>query len=97
MLSRLRMNIEDCLLEYRTLGESVFGSPRKVSIRGPWYWLREQFSHKKLETVVKKVIERRAVFEPGEMAEHVFKSDEKRCRTYVFNSATHYAEVRNLT
>lgn len=81
MLSRLRMNIEDCLLEYRTLGDRVFGSPRKVSVRGPFPWLREKFNHKKLEAVVKEVIERRAIVEPGEMAEHHFKSEEKRCRT----------------
>jgi hypothetical protein len=81
MLSRLRMNVEDCLLEYKTLGERIFGSPRMVSVRGPIPWLREKFSDKKLETVVKEFIERRAIVEPGEMAEHMFRSDEKRCRT----------------
>lgn len=75
------MNVDDCLLEYRTLGEEIFGKSRKFSIRGPFFWPRERYNHEKLEAVIKNVIKRRAVVEHGEMAEHMFKADEKRCRT----------------
>ncbi|KAF7902183.1 uncharacterized protein EAF01_007481 [Botrytis porri] len=33
MLSRLRMNSDDCIPEYENLGEKIFGQPRKLSMR----------------------------------------------------------------
>lgn len=34
MLGRLRMTVPDCLHEYKTLGERVFGKPRPLGVVG---------------------------------------------------------------
>ncbi|KAH8660662.1 acyl transferase/acyl hydrolase/lysophospholipase [Tricladium varicosporioides] len=90
MLSRLRMNVDDCLLEYKNMGAAVFGKPRKFSIRGPLPALRDRYNEKRLEAVIKDVITRRASIPNSEMSEHMFKARENRCRTIVFsvNKAT---------
>jgi hypothetical protein len=50
MLSRLRMTVDECLEEYRTLGSDVFGKPRlftmKTILRDKYDWKR---LHKAIE------------------------------------------------
>ena len=89
MLSRLRMNVDDCLLEYRDMGQRVFGKPRIFSIRGPILFPRDRFSDANLRAVVEDVIKRRATIPNSNMEHHMFKSSEDRCRTY----ASKYFEV----
>ncbi|TGO83405.1 hypothetical protein BPOR_0653g00060 [Botrytis porri] len=55
MLSRLRMNSDDCIPEYENLGEKIIGQPRKLSMRGPIPWNRETYDHRKLEESIKDV------------------------------------------
>jgi hypothetical protein len=81
MLSRLRMNIDDCLLEYKTMGQVIFGKPRTWSIRGPLFFPKEKYDHKNLQRAIEDVINRRAVKSHGDLGEHMFKSSEDRCRT----------------
>jgi hypothetical protein len=83
MLSRLRMNTHDCILEYETMGEKVFGKPRIFSWSGRIFWPRETFSHRKFEEVIESVIIRRTTVAHRGLTPHMFPSDENRCRTYV--------------
>lgn len=81
MLGRLRMNVDDCISEYETLGAEVFGHSRKCHIRSPLFWPRDKYKYKTLERVVRDVVRRRvpkvAEFPGGRN----FAFDENRCRT----------------
>ena len=83
MLGRLRMNIDDCIADYETLGGDVFGHPRWFHLRSPLWWPRDKYNHKVLETVIKDVVKHRAprieTFPGGQN----FSFDENRCRTVV--------------
>ena len=58
MLSRLRMTVDDCLKEYKTLGERIFGHPRRMAKGGfPWH----RFSARVLEDVIRDVTSRHNV------------------------------------
>lgn len=52
MLQRLRMTVDECIKEYKTLGEQVFGHPRSFS-KGAI--LRQKFDHRALEKAVQDV------------------------------------------
>jgi hypothetical protein len=91
MLSRLRMNIDDCIAEYTGLGNRIFGNQlrllhtqrRLFSLRGPILWNREKYDHKKLENAVQEVVNKRLNVSRDRAAGQMFPSDESRCRTYV--------------
>ena len=86
MIGRLRMNIDDCIKEYETLGARVFGRSRWFHLRRlpPFFWLRDKYDHKILRNVVEDVVRQRvpkvADFPGGQN----FAFDENRCRVYVF-------------
>ncbi|KAB8296261.1 hypothetical protein EYC80_009035 [Monilinia laxa] len=82
MLSRLRMNTDDCIQGYEKLGKEVFGYSRNFSMRGPILFNRERYDHRKLEKVIKDVIERRHL-KVDQVAEPMYPSSEDRCRTIV--------------
>lgn len=81
MLGRLRMNVDECISEYETLGAEVFGHPRKFHIRSLLFWPRDKYNYKTLENVVRDVVRRRvpkvAEFPGGRN----FAFYENRCRT----------------
>ncbi len=83
MLGRLRMNIDDCIEDYETLGEKVFGHSRWFHFRSPLFWVRDKYNHRVLQDVVRKVVRERvpkvATFPGGQN----FAFDENRCRTQV--------------
>ena len=79
MLSRLRMNIDDCIEEYETLGGEIFGHPRIASIRGPIPAFRDKYDGAQLKRVVEKVVSRRLDNTPGEVA--YFSSHQSICKT----------------
>ena len=56
MLGRLRMTVRECLIEYKNLGNLVFGHRR------PLHYYR--YSHKKLEASIKDVVMRHC-YDPG--------------------------------
>ena len=86
MLGRLRMNIDDCIEDYETLGEKVFARSRLFHLRSPLFWIRDKYNHKVLEDVVRNVVRKRvpkvASFPGGQN----FAFDENRCRTLVLLS-----------
>ena len=85
MLGRLRMSVDDCIEEYETLGGEVFGTSRWLHLRSiPPLWLpREKYDHRKLESVIQSLVDRRIPkigrFPGGKN----FAFDENRCRVYV--------------
>ena len=91
MLSRLRMNIDDCITEYTELGKRIFGNQlrffhaqrRIFSLRGPIPWNREKYDYKDLEKVVQEVVDKRINVSKDRAAGQMFPSHESRCRTYV--------------
>lgn len=89
MLSRLRMNVDEALEEYRKLAGSIFSYPRLASIRGPILWPVGKYSSNRLEeavkgvvhsqTIKKSAIRRRQMNElPGD---ETFNSEPAMCRT----------------
>jgi hypothetical protein len=62
MLGRFRMTVKDCLEEYRTLGDRVFGNPRKVHKMKPIpdFVGRDKFDAQDLKDVFQDFTYRRA-------------------------------------
>lgn len=92
MLGRLRMNIDDCIAEYETLGPKVFAHPRWFHVKSPLFWIRDKYDHRSLEKAIKEVIDRRSRFVSG--GDKGFASDENRCRTY--ETSPRYVLMKDL-
>ena len=82
MLGRLRMNIDDCICEYETLGEKVFAHSRWFHLRSPLCWPRDKYDHKVLESVLQDVVGRRVPKVAHFPGGRNFAFDENRCRVY---------------
>ncbi|KAL8700206.1 MAG: hypothetical protein Q9201_005575 [Fulgogasparrea decipioides] len=89
MLGRLRMNVDDCIEEYETLGGKVFGRSRWFHIRSiPPFWLpREKYNHRTLESVTQNLIDRRIPKIGRFPGGKTFAFDENRCRVYVTHAS----------
>ena len=59
MLGRLRMTVPDCIREYETFGESIFGKPRHITALNFGIGGRSKYDANKLERVFKDVTRRR--------------------------------------
>ena len=85
MLGRLRMNIDDCISDYETLGGKVFGHSRWVHVRSLLWYPRDKYNHKNVENVIKDVVDHRVPkihkFPGGQN----FAFDENRCRSVVLS------------
>lgn len=87
MLGRLRMNIDDCIEEYETLGKKVFAKGRLFHVKSipPFWFPREKYNYRTLEEVIQTLIDRRipkiGTFPGGK----TFAFDENRCRVYEFS------------
>ena len=78
MLSRLRMTVEECISEYRSLGEQIFGHPRPLNIGGfPW----PKFNQKVLKSVIQDVTARYDDKKSEFKHDVTFPSNEDFCRT----------------
>lgn len=84
MLSRLRMTVDDCIREYKTLGQKIFGHPRPLAF-GAILW--HKFDYRVLERVLQDAITRHS--DGSEEYEAEFPSDEDLCRTLVTAYAEH--------
>lgn len=76
MLSRFRMTVDDCIEEYKTLGEKIFGHPRPLASKSaiPWH----KFSAKKFEEVIQDVTTRHSERDEFTVS---YPSHEDLCRT----------------
>ncbi|KAL6712759.1 hypothetical protein ACLMJK_009697 [Lecanora helva] len=83
MLGRLRMNIDDCISDYETLGGQVFGHSRWFHLRSPLWWPRDKYNHEVLKQVVMNVVKERAPKIDSFPGGQNFSFDENRCRTVV--------------
>ncbi|KAL8670970.1 MAG: hypothetical protein Q9168_004518 [Polycauliona sp. 1 TL-2023] len=84
MLSRLRMTVDDCINEYKTLGQRIFGNPRPFAF-GAVMW--HKFDYRVLEEVIKNVTRRHS--EKSDVDVLDFPSHEDLCRTIVIAYAEH--------
>jgi hypothetical protein len=81
MLGRLRMSVEDCISEYATLSESIFGHPRRASWRGPILWPRDKYDGDTIKRAVVDVINRRMSPAERKAGAGNFNSPSGLCRT----------------
>jgi hypothetical protein len=89
MLSRLRMNVDDCIAEYTELGKRIFGNQLRLfhtqrrifSLRGPIPWNCEKYDYRDLENGVQEVVNKRLNVSKDRAAGQMFPSHESRCRT----------------
>ena len=86
MIGRLRMNIDDCIRDYETLGGKVFGHSRWFHLRTlpPFFFLREKYNHKVLQEVVQDVVRQRIPKVSDFPGGQNFAFDENRCRVYAW-------------
>ncbi|KAL9004625.1 MAG: hypothetical protein Q9188_002567 [Gyalolechia gomerana] len=81
MLSRLRMTVDDCITEYKTLCRKVFDTRRPFSPGfAPW----ASYNYNVLETVIEEIIARNDQYTEGIMPG--FPSDGDLCKTLVLVS-----------
>lgn len=78
MLGRLRMTVDDCIKEYETLGEAVFGNPRPPSMKG---LLWHKFNSDDLRQVIENVTRRRAEIQNN--GQVMYPCPWNRCQTVV--------------
>ena len=88
MLGRLRMNIDDCIREYETLGAKVFGHSRWFHLRSPLFWPRDKYNHKVLQETVRDVVKRYIPKVADFPGGRNFAFDENRCRAYEIYAAS---------
>ena len=82
MLGRFRMTIPDCIFEYQTLAQEVFGKPRLISTLRFGLGVRAKYKAERLEKVLKDVSNRRNEQpEPGENPKIIFAHGRRLCAT----------------
>ena len=82
MLGRFRMTIPDCIFEYRTLAQEVFGKPRLISTLRFGLGVRAKYKAERLEKVFKDVsIKRNEQPKPGEISKITFAYGRGLCST----------------
>lgn len=81
MLGRLRMSVDDCMREYETLSETIFGHPRRASVRGPIFWPRDKYDGDRIQKAVEDVISRRMSQAERKAGAGNFNSPPGLCRT----------------
>ena len=80
MLSRLRMTVDECIDEYKTLGDKVFGHPRMFSSGGTlWHKLDCKVFEKVIRDVTAKYCEK-TTFESNYAMDRM---DQDMCQWYV--------------
>lgn len=75
MLSRLKMNIEDCISEFRLLGETVFTHKRSTSLRSLPKFNGEKYDYRKLERAIKQIVSKRQRFYDPSLQTSAFLAD----------------------
>ncbi|KAL9066172.1 MAG: hypothetical protein Q9157_007232 [Trypethelium eluteriae] len=83
MLGRLRMPVSDCLHEYKTLGEKIFGDPRILTQLSFIIIPRAKYDSVTLINVFKGVIGSREEVSHGRNEDALFPSQLGLCKTFV--------------
>jgi hypothetical protein len=82
MLGRLRMNVDECIEDYKRMGDLIFGRPRLFSMRGPLPANRSKYNHEKLKEAVEAIVNHRLAGHGDHLGDHAFPSSQERCRMY---------------
>ncbi|KAL9127861.1 MAG: hypothetical protein Q9217_003352 [Psora testacea] len=83
MLSRFRMTVPDCKMEYEKLGQEVFGNPRKIYTLRFGVGNRYKYNAKTLEKVLQDISRRRIDLAAGDFDKITFPSGKGLCTTCV--------------
>ena len=81
LLGRFRMTVQDCIEEYKTLGEDVFGNPRFFCTLNFGLGDRPRYKASRLEKVFKEVSARRNEYLPEPERSITFPSGRGLCKT----------------
>jgi len=83
MLGRLRMDVDDCLTEYTTLGSQVFGKPRVMHVKSFFWWPKSKYNRRKYEEILREAIARALPEEQsdGQKDDYYPQLVEEQCRT----------------
>jgi len=81
MLSRLRMDVDDTIDEFKRLAAIIFGKPRIASIRGPIIYPRPKYDYRILENAVRQVLDARLPKLRHHIGGQQFLSNPEMCRT----------------
>lgn len=86
MLSRFRMTVADCLEEYETMGQKIFGNPRWISQRHIGIVKRPKYDAKAMADAFLEVTDRRDAILPGTEVRPVgtIKTHEGTCSMYAY-------------
>jgi hypothetical protein len=57
MLGRLKLTVDQCIDEYKELGEAIFAHPRKAHVQNK-LWLCSKFDWRNVESVMNQVVDR---------------------------------------
>jgi hypothetical protein len=78
------MSVDDAIDEFLQLSDTIFGHPRRLSVRGPIPWPRPKYDSEILEGAVKDILRRRLSIPPDpnlQGRQNRFSSDSDSCRT----------------
>lgn len=81
MLGRLRMAIQDCLNEFRSVLENMYSSPRSASMRSSLYWRQPKYDHRRVESEFKDLVRRNDMRFEEQFQVGFFESDPTHCKT----------------
>ncbi|MCJ1249549.1 hypothetical protein MMC30_006775 [Trapelia coarctata] len=88
MLGRFRMNVADCLLEYETLAEEVFGKPRIFFTLRFIFGNRTKYKAENLQRVIQNVAKRRAEHRSDNLVKTKLPYKRGLCKTFVTSLMT---------
>jgi len=60
MLGRLKLTVDQCLEEYKIIGEAIFAHPRKVHVKNK-LWLCSKFDWRNVERAMTQVVRKYAL------------------------------------
>jgi hypothetical protein len=86
MLGRLKMNVDECIEAYQTLGDDIFGRPRLRHIRQlkiPFlWWPRSKYNKQKFEDIIQGFVNKYEPRPAGDPAGKDYLADpEDHCKT----------------
>jgi hypothetical protein len=81
MLSRLRMDVDDTIDEFKRLAATIFGKPRIISLHGPIFFPRPKYDYRILERAFKQVLDARLPKLRHNISGQKFPSNPEMCRT----------------
>lgn len=81
LLSRLKMNVDDCISELEAIEETVFGQRSLGNLRSLPMFVGEKYDHKVLERKIQKIVSERHRYYDQSLQSNAFLFDDGGCKT----------------